>query len=142
MIGNAFRHGAPPITVRLWRRPTRLEATVTDCGRGFDDPLAGYVGPGNGSPPAGAGLWVARQACDTLEAFRTPAGFTVHLTTVLNGPDTIPTPGTPTESAVARAHGARADAGARYLARRLQEGFESADPACQEPLISRNLRRA
>ncbi len=125
VLGNAFRHGAPPITVRLWTTPIRLEATVTDCGQGFDNPLAGYIPPGNGSLPAGAGLWVARQACDTFEAFRSPTGFTVRLTTALPGPDTAvgPTGPATADSSTARADRARADA--RELARQLHAGIEN-----------------
>jgi anti-sigma regulatory factor (Ser/Thr protein kinase) len=121
VLGNAFRHGAPPVAVRLWTTPTRLVCTVTDGGAGLDDPLAGYTVPGHGSPPAGAGLWAARQACDTLEAFPTPAGFTVRLTTVLPGPDTPPgssSKAASTVPAAVRADRARADA--HELARRLQ----------------------
>jgi anti-sigma regulatory factor (Ser/Thr protein kinase) len=120
VLGNAFRHGTPPVAVRLWTTPPRLECTVTDGGRGFDDPLAGYLPPGHGSPPAGAGLWAARQACDTLEAFRTPTGFTVRLTTVLPGPGAPPPRSSPAASAdpgSARAERARSEA--RELVRRL-----------------------
>jgi anti-sigma regulatory factor (Ser/Thr protein kinase) len=120
VLGNAFRHGAPPVTVRLWTTPTRLECTVTDGGQGFDDPLAGYTAPGRGSPPAGAGLWMARQACDTLETFPIPSGFTVRLTTVLPRPDTpagFSSRAVSAETPAARAERARADA--RELARRL-----------------------
>jgi anti-sigma regulatory factor (Ser/Thr protein kinase) len=120
VLGNAFRHGAPPVTVRLWRTPTRLECTITDGGQGFDDPLAGYTEPGHGAPPARAGLWMARQACDTLETFPTPSGFTVRLTTTLPGPDTTPKPsssGPAADLPAARADRARAEA--RELARKL-----------------------
>lgn len=120
VVGNAFRHGTPPVAVRLWTTPTRLAATVTDSGTGFDDPLAGYVPPGNGSVPGGAGLWVARQACDTVEAFRTPAGFTVRLVTTLTRPDAAADPVelTDVDSVTARADRARADA--HELTRRLR----------------------
>ncbi|MGY1633062.1 anti-sigma factor RsbA family regulatory protein [Geodermatophilus sp. SYSU D01186] len=116
---NALRHGRPPVAVRLWATPTRLECTVTDCGDGFDDPLVGYTPPGPGFPPAGAGLWLVRGACDTLETFRTRAGFAVHLATRLPGSDTAPTPSSeaaPVDTPAARADRARADA--RELARR------------------------
>jgi anti-sigma regulatory factor (Ser/Thr protein kinase) len=119
---NALRHGRPPVAVRLWATPTRLECTVTDRGDGFDDPLAGYTPPGNGFPPAGAGLWLVRQACDTLEAFRTGTGFAVRLATSLPGSDPPLTPSSeaaPADTPAARADRARADA--RELARRLRE---------------------
>ena len=119
---NALRHGRPPVAVRLWATPTRLECTVTDRGDGFDDPLAGYTPPGSGFPPAEAGLWLVRQACDTLEAFRTGTGFAVRLATGLPGSDPPPTPSSaaaPADTQAARADRARADA--RELARRLRE---------------------
>ena len=121
---NALRHGRPPVAVRLWVTPTRLECTVTDRGDGFDDPLAGYILPGNGFPPAGAGLWLVRQACDTLEAFRTGTGtgFAVRLATGLPGsalPPTLSSSAVPGHTPAARADQARADA--RELARRLRE---------------------
>src|SRR4051794_2642875 len=131
---NALRHGRPPVAVRLWATPTRLECTVTDRGDGFDDPLASYTPPGSGFSPAEAGLWLVRQACDTLEAFRTGTGFAVRLATTLPGSDPPPTPPSaaatpptpagpadrpPADTPAARAARARADA--RQLARRLQE---------------------
>jgi anti-sigma regulatory factor (Ser/Thr protein kinase) len=121
---NALRHGRPPVAVRLWATPTRLECTVTDRGDGFDDPLASYTPPGSGVPPAEAGLWLVRQACDTLEAFQTGTGFVVRLATGLPEPDPPPTPSSaaaPADTPAARADRARADA--RALARRLREGL-------------------
>ncbi|MGY1636228.1 anti-sigma factor RsbA family regulatory protein [Geodermatophilus sp. SYSU D00742] len=82
VLANAVRHGRPPVTLRVWTPPTRLVCTVTDRGPGFDDPLAGYVPPAD-DPRHRAGLWLVRQSCDTLEADRDPAGFTVRLTTSL-----------------------------------------------------------
>ncbi|MBB3084204.1 sensor histidine kinase [Geodermatophilus sabuli] len=120
VLGNAFRHGAPPIAVRLWTTPMRLAATVTDCGQGFDDPLAGFLAPGTGSPPAGAGLWAARQGCDTLETFRTRAEFTVRLTTGLPRPQTASALTAPPAAEAGTAPVDRARAAARELARRLQ----------------------
>ncbi|MGY1739625.1 MULTISPECIES: anti-sigma factor RsbA family regulatory protein [unclassified Blastococcus] len=120
VLGNAFRHGTPPVTVRLWTAPALLACTVSDCGAGFDDPLAGYAPPWPRSPAAGAGLWVARSACDTLETLRTPSDFTVRLATVLRPDDELPGPSArtaPVEAATARAERARAEA--RELARRL-----------------------
>ncbi|MGY1829654.1 anti-sigma factor RsbA family regulatory protein [Geodermatophilus sp. SYSU D01180] len=121
VLGNAFRHGTSPVAVRVWTTPTRLECTVTDSGDGFDDPLAGFVPPGTGASPAGAGLWMARLACDTVETFRTPTGFGVRLATSLPGPDAPPgsgpaaaSPGTGSDRA------GRARAEARELAARLQ----------------------
>jgi anti-sigma regulatory factor (Ser/Thr protein kinase) len=78
---NAVRHGHPPYRVRVWLRPDRFLATVTDHGHGVDDPFAGYEWPGrpHGTPTAGMGLWLARRLCDRVDMFRGPAGFTVRL---------------------------------------------------------------
>jgi len=78
---NAVRHGAPPVSVRLWVGSDRLVCTVTDHGDGVSDPFAGYVWPGaHGQMPVrGMGLWVARRLCDRLDLVLGPAGFTVRL---------------------------------------------------------------
>jgi anti-sigma regulatory factor (Ser/Thr protein kinase) len=120
---NAYRHGRPPVAVRLWVTPTQLVCTVTDCGDGFDDPLAGYAPPDYGPRAVGAGLWLVRQACDVLEAARTPTGFTARLTTFLPGSDAARS----TDSGTAGAEPAsvrveRARASAKELARRFPLG--------------------
>lgn len=81
LLANAARHGRPPAQLRLWIRPDRLACAVRDHGDGFDDPLAGYLPP----PPdagehGGAGLWLARQACDRLETWSDGEGFSVCAT--------------------------------------------------------------
>jgi len=85
VLTNALRHGRPPVHVRLWTTPTGLVCDVTDRGEGFDNPLAGYVPYGDDL--ARAGLWLARQCCDTLDFFSTPGGFTARLTTHFPGPE-------------------------------------------------------
>ncbi|MGC9665415.1 anti-sigma factor RsbA family regulatory protein [Planosporangium sp. 12N6] len=82
VVVNALVHGRPPVRVRLWTPPGRLVCTVTDAGKGFDDPLAGYVRPDRDDTfGLGAGLWLVRQLCDRIETARTPSGFTVRLIT-------------------------------------------------------------
>lgn len=77
---NGLRHGAPPVTLRVWLSPGRVVCTVTDRGTGFDDPFAGYVRGGGEELPEGRfGLWLARQLCDQVVTARTPEGFTVRL---------------------------------------------------------------
>jgi anti-sigma regulatory factor (Ser/Thr protein kinase) len=77
---NGHRHGKPPVTVRVWPTPDWVLCTVTDRGRGFDDPFTGYVrGAGETLPEGRFGLWLARQLSDELVASRTPEGFTVRL---------------------------------------------------------------
>lgn len=77
-IVNAFRHGEPPVEVRLGRVGDRVVCEVVDRGPGFDDPLIGFDPPGEPGGPA-PGMWVARQLVRNLEAFRTASGFTVRL---------------------------------------------------------------
>jgi anti-sigma regulatory factor (Ser/Thr protein kinase) len=77
-LANAERHGNGVRALRAGRVGERFVCEVTDCGAGFDDPLAGYL------PPAadgigGAGLWVARQLTTRLEVFSDTGGFTVRL---------------------------------------------------------------
>jgi anti-sigma regulatory factor (Ser/Thr protein kinase) len=77
---NGLRHGEPPVTVRFWAAPGRIDCTVTDRGAGFDDPFTGYVRGGGDLLPEGRfGLWLARQLCDEVVTRRTPEGFTTRL---------------------------------------------------------------
>ncbi len=82
MASNAVRHGHPPAGLRLWTAPGTLVCTITDAGRGWDDPFAGY-GPAHGEDLSGGGmgLWLARQLCDHVAIRRTPEGTSVRLTT-------------------------------------------------------------
>jgi anti-sigma regulatory factor (Ser/Thr protein kinase) len=73
---NAVRHGDGIEEVRVGRADGRFVCEVIDRGRGFDDPVAGYLVPREGR---GTGLWVARQLTWTLESFHSPRGFTVRL---------------------------------------------------------------
>jgi anti-sigma regulatory factor (Ser/Thr protein kinase) len=77
-ILNAFRHGQPPVEVRLGRVGDRMVCEVVDQGPGFDDPLIGFDPPGDPHERA-PGMWVVRQLVRKLEAFPTAAGFTVRL---------------------------------------------------------------
>jgi len=79
VMTNAFRYGGPPLHVRVWTTPWRLLCTVTDCGAGADLLFAGYSRRDLDDDRTGAGLWLARQACDRLDAYPTPGGFTVRL---------------------------------------------------------------
>ena len=82
VAANAIRHGAPPVSVRLWVRPGRCVCTITDHGSGITDPFAGYIWPGalNKPPTHGMGLWLARRLCDHVDIVNHPDGCTVRLT--------------------------------------------------------------
>jgi anti-sigma regulatory factor (Ser/Thr protein kinase) len=73
---NAVRHGAGIEEVRVGRVEGRFVCEVVDRGSGFDDPVAGYLAPREGT---GSGLWVARQLAWRLESFQSPKGFTVRI---------------------------------------------------------------
>ncbi len=84
MTSNAVRHGHPPVDVALWISTDKLVSTISDRGRRWDDPFAGY-GPAHGDDLSrgGMGLWLARQLCDHLDVTHHEGGVTVRLTTLL-----------------------------------------------------------
>ena len=85
VAANAFRHGVPPVSARMWADGDRIVCTITDRGRSFDDPLAGFV-PARGwdLSRGGMGLWLARKLWDHVDLFLGPQGFTVRLSTSLH----------------------------------------------------------
>ena len=108
VLTNAYLHGRPPIDVVLWRHPEEVECRVTDRGLGHTDPTAGYrPTPATDTTPdrGGSGLWLARQACDDLETWRTATGFTVRLRTATSAERALERAG-----AIARAETAHARA--------------------------------
>jgi anti-sigma regulatory factor (Ser/Thr protein kinase) len=70
------RHGDGIEEVRVGRAEGRFVCEVVDRGSGFDDPVAGYLAPREGT---GTGLWVARQLAWRLEFFRSLQGFTARI---------------------------------------------------------------
>ena len=76
VAANAVRHGAGIEEVRMGRAEGRFVCEVVDRGGGFDDPVAGYLAPREGT---GSGLWVARQLTWRVESFHAPRGFTVRI---------------------------------------------------------------
>lgn len=76
IAANAVRHGAGIEEVRVGRAEGRFVCEVIDRGGGFEDPVAGYLAPREGT---GTGLWVARQLTWRLESFDSPRGFTVRI---------------------------------------------------------------
>ena len=76
VAANAVRHGAGIEEVRVGRADGRFVCEVVDRGGGFDDPVAGYLAPREGT---GTGLWVARQLTWRVESFHSPRGFTVRM---------------------------------------------------------------
>ena len=84
IAANAFRHGRPPVSARLWATPDRLVCTITDAGSGYRDVTAGYQ-PAHGEDLSrgGMGLWLARKLCDHVDLVSGPDGLTVRLVTAL-----------------------------------------------------------
>jgi anti-sigma regulatory factor (Ser/Thr protein kinase) len=76
IAANAVSHGAGIEEVRVGSAERRFVCEVVDRGSGFDDPVAGYLAPREGT---GTGLWVARQLVWRLEFFHAPRGFTVRI---------------------------------------------------------------
>jgi anti-sigma regulatory factor (Ser/Thr protein kinase) len=84
IAANAFRHGARPVSARLWADRSRIVCTITDAGKGFADPFAGFV-PAHGYDLSrgGMGLWLARKLWDHVDLLPGPGGLTVRLSTRL-----------------------------------------------------------
>ena len=82
VAANAFRHGVPPVSARVWVGPDHLICEIGDRGSTFADPLAGFQpahGPDLGR--GGMGLWLARKLFDHVDLVPGPAGLVVRLTT-------------------------------------------------------------
>jgi len=82
VAANAFRHGMPPVSARMWVEPGQLVCEISDHGSGFADPLAGFQpahGPDLGR--GGMGLWLARKLFDHVDLLPDPDGLTVRLAT-------------------------------------------------------------
>ncbi|MGC5032870.1 anti-sigma factor RsbA family regulatory protein [Micromonospora sp. DT229] len=79
IVTNGLRHGSPPVRLRLWTAPDRIVATVSDTGKGPEDPYAGLLPPTDGKP-GGLGLWITHQSCNHVTHYRDAEGFTLRLT--------------------------------------------------------------
>jgi anti-sigma regulatory factor (Ser/Thr protein kinase) len=78
VAGNAWKHGGGPHELRVGTADGRFVCEVSDRGLGFDDPLAGYIVPGE-DRGIGAGLWIARQMAWRVEVMPASPGMTVRL---------------------------------------------------------------
>ncbi|WP_091770483.1 anti-sigma factor RsbA family regulatory protein [Blastococcus aurantiacus] len=82
VAANAFRHGVPPVSARMWVGPDQLICEIGDRGSAFADPLAGFQpahGPDLGR--GGMGLWLARKLFDHVDLLPGPDGLVVRLAT-------------------------------------------------------------
>jgi anti-sigma regulatory factor (Ser/Thr protein kinase) len=84
VASNAFRHGARPVSARVWVDDDRIVCAITDSGPGFDDPFTGFR-PAHGDDLAlgGMGLWLARKLWDHVDVLPASPGVTVRLSTRL-----------------------------------------------------------
>lgn len=86
VAANAFRHGVPPVSARLWVGTDQLVCEIGDRGSAFADPLAGFE-PAHGRDlgRGGMGLWLARTLFDHVDLVPGPAGLVVRLATRVPG---------------------------------------------------------
>ncbi len=91
VITNALVHGAAPRRVWVYTEGPALVCHVHDRGPGIADPLASYLAPDRHAT-RGHGLWLGRQACDSLEVTGDATGSHVRLLTILrrSGPGSVP----------------------------------------------------
>lgn len=78
-VSNAWRHGRPPVTVRIWTAPSRMLVRVHDTVPGPGNPLAGLAPAWAGPGLRGAGLWLIRMLGLDAALIRSRDGFTVRL---------------------------------------------------------------
>jgi anti-sigma regulatory factor (Ser/Thr protein kinase) len=84
IAANAFRHGTPPVSARVWASADWIVCTVTDRGTGFHGELSGFQ-PAHGDDLSrgGMGLWLARKLWDHVDLLSGPDGLTVRLSSPL-----------------------------------------------------------
>lgn len=90
VVTNALRHGAPPITLRLWTEPgettddtgppphAELVCEVTDTG-GWRPPAGHGFLPPDPAEQARLGLWAVRMLCSAVQIRADGRGTTVRL---------------------------------------------------------------
>jgi anti-sigma regulatory factor (Ser/Thr protein kinase) len=84
IAANAFRHGVPPVSARVWAGPDRVVCTIRDRGTRYGNALAGFQ-PAHGADLSrgGMGLWLARKLWDHVDLLPGPGGLTVRLSSAL-----------------------------------------------------------
>jgi anti-sigma regulatory factor (Ser/Thr protein kinase) len=84
IAANAFRHGVPPVSARVWAGPDRVVCTIRDRGTRYGDALAGFQ-PAHGADLSrgGMGLWLARKLWDHVDLLPGPDGLMVRLSSAL-----------------------------------------------------------
>jgi anti-sigma regulatory factor (Ser/Thr protein kinase) len=80
-VSNAWLHGRPPVTARIWASAGRMLVHVRDAGPGPADPLAGLVPAWADQGYHRSGLWLIRMLDLDTALIRSQDGFTVQLAT-------------------------------------------------------------
>nr|WP_246406604.1 sensor histidine kinase [Modestobacter versicolor] len=85
IAANAFRHGTPPVSARVWAADGWIVCTITDRGTSYRDELAGFQ-PAHGDDLSrgGMGLWLARKLWDHVDLLTGADGLTVRLSSPLH----------------------------------------------------------
>jgi anti-sigma regulatory factor (Ser/Thr protein kinase) len=84
IAANAFRHGVPPVSARVWADGDRVICVISDRGISYTDPLSGFT-PAHGLDLSrgGMGLWLARKLWDHVDVLPTETGLSVRLSSRL-----------------------------------------------------------
>jgi anti-sigma regulatory factor (Ser/Thr protein kinase) len=75
---NALRHGAPPVTCRVWAEAGDLVVDVTDGGHWRPGAAPGFLPP-DSADGSGFGLWGVRMLCPLVQIRTSVVGTTVRL---------------------------------------------------------------
>lgn len=78
-VANAWQHGRPPVTARIWTASGRILVRVHDAGRGPADIAAGLVPAWADQEYRQGGLWLIHMLDLDVELIRSADGFTVRL---------------------------------------------------------------
>jgi signal transduction histidine kinase len=93
LLDNALRHGAPPVTLRMYRSGDQAVIEVGDAGPGIaaelrDSVLEPYVRGNTSAPGAGLGLAICKGIVDAhdgrMEIIEATAGTVVRVTLPLD----------------------------------------------------------
>jgi anti-sigma regulatory factor (Ser/Thr protein kinase) len=77
IVANAYGHGGPGRTLRIWPEHHAIVCEVRDSGT-MDLPMAGRV-RAETTQADGRGIWLANQLCDLVQLRATPSGTAVRL---------------------------------------------------------------
>jgi len=79
VVSNAWQHGRPPVTARIWAASGQVLVEIHDAGPGPADPLAGLIPAWANWDFQPSGLWLIHMLDLDVQLIRSPGGFTVRL---------------------------------------------------------------